>query len=71
MTDSELQSALNEAFNETLRKWAEGDPDTEVPLLVALNALSDATSDAATILARVKDEKAGWVFSADLVGPDA
>ena len=54
MTDSELQSALTEAFNKTLREWAEDDPDTEFPVMVALLALDDAKSDAPTILARVK-----------------
>ena len=54
MTDSELQSAINGAFNEVLRKWAEDDPETPIPLQVALNALDDAKSDAETILARVK-----------------
>ncbi len=68
MTDSELQTKLNHAFNEVLREWAEDDPDTEVPLMVALNALSDAKSDAPTILARVKDERAGWMFSLNLGG---
>ncbi len=56
MTDSELQSALNRAFNETLREWAEDDPETPIPLQVALNALDDAKSDAETILARVQKE---------------
>ena len=54
MTDSELQSALNHAFNETLREWAEDDPETPIPLQVALNALDDAKSDAETILDEAK-----------------
>ena len=71
MTDSQLQTKLNHAFNEVLREWAEDDPDTPIPLQVALNALDDAKSDAPTILGRVKDEQAGWVFSLSLQGPDA
>ena len=54
MTDSELQTKLNHAFNETLRAWAEDYPEAPIPLQVALNALDDAKSDAATILNRVQ-----------------
>ena len=50
MTDSQLQTKLNHAFNETLREWAEDDPETPIPIQVALNALDDAKSDAETIL---------------------
>ena len=56
MTDSELQSALNDTFNEVLREWANDDPETPIPLQVALNALDDAKSDAETILARVRKD---------------
>ena len=56
MTDSELQTMLNHAFNEALREWAENDPETPIPLWVALNALDDAKSDAPTILARVQKD---------------
>ena len=54
MTNSELQTKLNHAYNETLREWADDDPDAPIPLQVALNALDDAKSDAATILKRVQ-----------------
>ena len=54
MTDSELQTKLNHAFNEIIREWAEDEPETPIPLHVALNALDDAKSDAETILRRVQ-----------------
>ena len=56
MTDSQLQTKLNHAFNETLCEWADDDPETPIPLQVALNALDDAKSDAATILSRVQKD---------------
>lgn len=56
MTDSELRSKLNHAFNETLRAWAEDDPETPIPLQVVENALEAAKSDAETILARVQKD---------------
>ena len=54
MTDSELQTKLNHAFNEVIREWADDDPETPIPLQVVLNALDDAKSDAETILRRVQ-----------------
>ena len=54
MTDSELQTKLNHAFNETLREWAEDDPETPIPLQVALNALDDAKADAEAVLSKVQ-----------------
>ena len=56
MTDGELQTMLNGAFNRILKELAEDDPETPIQLQVALNALDDAKSDAATILARVKKD---------------
>ena len=56
MTDGELQTMLNGAFNRILKELAEDDPETPIPLQVALNALDDAKSDAPTILARVKKD---------------
>ena len=55
MTDSQLQSALNGAFNKVLEDWAMDDLETEIPLQVALNAFDDAKSDAPTVLAAARE----------------